>query len=285
MRTPTQTLRMLLQEPGLITMPCCYDALSAKLIEQAGFPLTFMSGFAVSAARLGLPDTGLISFGEMVDQGRNICSAVSIPVIGDGDTGYGNPINVRRTVEQYARAGFAAIMIEDQVWPKRCGHTQGKAVVERDEAFARIRAAVDTRDEGHDTLIMARTDARTTDGLDEALFRSKEFKRLGADVLFIEAPESVEEMQIVCAELAGPKMVNLLEGGKTPVLPAKELECIGFKIAAYPLTLLSSAVKAMTETLELLAKGQPLGQHLLAFDVLRNVIGFDAYYEQESRYR
>lgn len=285
MQTPTQRLRVLLQEPGLIIMPCCYDALSAKLVEQAGFPLTFMSGFAVSAARLGLPDTGLISFGEMVDQGRNICSAVSIPVIGDGDTGYGNPINVRRTVAQYARAGFSAVMVEDQVWPKRCGHTQGKAVVNRSEAFARIRAAVDIRDEGLDTLIMARTDARTTDGLDEALFRSKEFKRLGADILFVEAPESVEEMQIICAELNGPKMVNVVEGGKTPVLPTKDLERIGFKIAAYPLTLLSSAMKAMTETLELLAKGQPLDQHLLDFKVLRNVIGFDAYYEQESRYR
>ena len=138
-------LRALLAGPGCLTLPCCFDALSARLIEQAGFPLTFMSGFAVAAARLALPDTGLITVTEMLDQGRAICQAVSIPVIGDGDTGHGNPVNVRRTVEQFGLAGFAAVMIEDQVAPKRCGHTGVKEVVSRAEALARIRAAVEAR--------------------------------------------------------------------------------------------------------------------------------------------
>jgi 2-methylisocitrate lyase-like PEP mutase family enzyme len=143
-------LRALLNEPGIIVMPSCFDALSARLIERAGFRVTFMSGFAVAAARLGVPDTGLISYGEMVDQGRNICGAVSIPVIGDGDTGYGNALNVKRTVQGYAAAGFACVMIEDQVAPKRCGHTRGKQTVGRNEAFARVQAAVDARDAGVD---------------------------------------------------------------------------------------------------------------------------------------
>ena len=156
-------------------MPCCFDALSARLIEQAGFAATFMSGFGVAAARLAMPDTGLISFGEMLDQGRSICQATTLPVIGDSDTGYGNALNVKRTVREYARAGFAAVMIEDQVAPKRCGHTAGKAVVERDEAILRIRAACDARDEGADILILARTDARATHGLDEAIARARAF--------------------------------------------------------------------------------------------------------------
>jgi 2-methylisocitrate lyase-like PEP mutase family enzyme len=167
-KSSAKALKELLNRPGLLPFPCCFDALSARLIERSGFALTFMSGFAVSAVRLGAPDTGLISYGEMVDQGRNICSAVSIPVIGDGDTGYGNAINVKRTVRGYADAGFAGVMIEDQVAPKRCGHTRGKAVVSRDEALARIRAAVDAREEGSDILIMARTDSLATDGLEES---------------------------------------------------------------------------------------------------------------------
>ena len=146
MTTPADKLRALIAEPGLRAMPCCFDALSARLIERAGFPLTFMSGFAVSAARLGLPDTGLISYGEMLDQGRNICAAVDVPVIGDGDTGYGNAINVKRTVAGYAQAGFACVMIEDQVAPKRCGHMAGKQVISQAAALTRMRAAIDARE-------------------------------------------------------------------------------------------------------------------------------------------
>ena len=154
--SPAERLRILLERPGILVMPGCHDAMSARLIEEAGFELGFMSGFAVSAARLGMPDAGLISYGEMVEQGQNVCAAVTIPVIGDGDTGFGSAQNIKRTVQGYARAGFAAIMLEDQVAPKRCGHTEGKSVVGRDEALTRIRAAVDARNGGADILIMAR---------------------------------------------------------------------------------------------------------------------------------
>ncbi|MGO1118437.1 isocitrate lyase/PEP mutase family protein [Rhodovibrionaceae bacterium A322] len=277
-------LRALLGQGGLTVMPCCYDALSAKMIEQAGFPLTFMSGFAVSAARLGQPDTGLISYGEILDQGRNICAATSIPVIGDGDTGYGNALNVKRTVEGYARAGFGAVMIEDQLAPKRCGHTKGKEVVGREEAVDRIKAAVDARTEGTDILILARTDARHGHGLEEALERAARFAAEGADILFVEAPKNEEEMARVCQELPGWKMANLVEGGETPLLPPARLEELGFSIAAYPLTILSAAMKAMQQALLTMKEGQGHPQQLLDFPELRKIVGFDDYYEEESRY-
>lgn len=275
-------LRGLLTSPDLHVMPCCFDALSAKLIEQAGFPLTFMSGFAVAAARLGAPDTGLISYGEMLDQGRNICDAVSIPVIGDADTGYGNVLNVKRTVAGYARAGFACAMIEDQVAPKRCGHTRGKEVVTRENAASRIRAAVAAREEGHDILIMARTDARHGHGLAEAIERCRIFADLGADILFLEAPQSEEEMAELCRALPGPKMANMVEQGDTPVLSPDRLNELGFKIAAYPLTLLSAAVAAMRDTLESLGKGET-PPRLTSFESLRELVGFPDYDRELER--
>lgn len=284
-RSPAQRLRDLLsQRRDALVMPCCYDALSARLIEQAGFPLTFMSGFAVSAARLGLPDTGLISYGEMLDQGRNICAAVSIPVIGDGDTGYGNAVNVKRTVGGYAQAGFAAAMIEDQVSPKRCGHTRGKQVVGRDEAFARIRAAVDARAAGADILILARTDARAIHGLDEAIARARGFAEIGADILFVEAPTSEAEMARVCAEAPGVHMANIVEHGDTPALPPARLGEIGYRIVAYPLTLLSVAMRATIEALAEMKAGRHPDDRLLDFAHLRRRVGFDAYDTEAEHY-
>lgn len=275
-------LRRLLDQPELLTMPCCFDGLSAKLIERAGFPLTFMSGFAVSAARLGLPDTGLISYGEMLDQGRSILESVAIPVIGDGDTGYGNAANVQRTVEGYASAGFAAIMIEDQVAPKRCGHTQGKEVVNREEALSRLSAAIRARDRGSDILILARTDARGTQGLEEALWRMEAFEALGADILFLEAPESVSEMEAFNARVRKPTMANLIQGGRTPILTGQELEAIGFKIAAYPLALIGSAVTAMEQALTSLNSGvMPEAQ--AGFSHLLDIVGFENYNRRINR--
>lgn len=276
-------LRTLLAQPGLLPMPGCYDALSAKLVEQAGFPTAFMSGFAVSAARLGLPDTGLISYGELVDQGRNLCAAVSIPLFGDGDTGFGNALNVRRTVEGYAQAGFGCVMIEDQVSPKRCGHTQGKTVVSREEALLRIQAAVDVRNEGVDILILARTDARASHGLNEAIARCQHFAQIGADITFLEAPLNEAEMRRYCAEVPGYKMANLVEFGKTPLLPIPQLEAIGYKIAVYPLTLLSVAIKAMQSALGRLQRGEAV--EVLQFSELQAVVGFPQYYAGEDRYR
>ncbi len=284
MSAPTQELRRLLAIDTCHVMPCCWDGLSARMIGDAGFPFTFMSGFAVSAARIGAPDTGLISFGEMLDQGRNICAASSIPVIGDGDTGYGNALNVARTVDLYARAGFGAVMIEDQVSPKRCGHTKGKQVVSREEAVMRIRAAVEAREQGSDILIMARTDARHEKGLDEAIWRAKAFADLGADILFVEAPHSLDELETITGQVPGIHMANMLEGGKTPMVSADVLHQLGYSIAAYPLTILSAAMKAMQSSLKLMAKGQHPDEALLEFDELKRLVGFDAYYEAEKNY-
>ena len=284
MTSQPDKLRALLTADKCHVMPCCYDGLSAKMIEQAGFPLTFMSGFAVSAARLGLPDTGLISYGEILDQARNISTACSIPVIGDGDTGYGNALNVKRTVTGYARAGMAAIMIEDQLAPKRCGHTKGKEVVGREEAFDRIKAAADARSEGNDILILARTDARASHGLNEAIERAQEFSRLGADILFIEAPENAEEMATLCREVPGIHMANMVEGGTSPILPPQQLQDLGYNIIAYPLTIMSAAMKAMQASLVALKKGEHPQDQLLSFEELRDIVGFNDYYEAESRY-
>ena len=289
--SPAARLRALIAEnagagSGVpLVMPCCFDALSARLIESAGFALTFMSGYAVSAARLGLPDTGLISYGEMLDQGRNICAAVSIPVIGDADTGYGNPVNAKRSVRGYAQGGFAAIMIEDQVWPKRCGHTRGKQVVARAEAVARVRAAVDAREEGADILILARTDARATDGLDEALARAQAFKAAGADILFVEAPKTEDEMRRICAEVPGVHLANMVEDGATPFLAPERLAGLGYRIVAYPVTLLRAAIKAMAASLEDIAAGNHPHDRLIDFAELCRVVGFDDYYAEEARYR
>lgn len=258
-------------------MPCCYDALSARLIEQAGFPLSFMSGFAVAATRLAVPDTGLITVSEMLDQGRAICQAVSIPIIGDGDTGHGNPVNVRRTVEQFGRAGFAAVMIEDQVAPKRCGHTGVKEVVSRSEALARMRAAVDARDaSASGPLILARTDARSALGFDEAIWRLQAFADLGADMLFLEAPRDEVEMARCCREVPGIHMANLLAGGLTPILPPARLAELGYRLVAYPLALLGVAVAALRTALSELASGR-MPERQVDFATLRTLVGFDAY--------
>ncbi|TYC72410.1 isocitrate lyase/PEP mutase family protein [Stappia sp. BW2] len=284
MPSPADLLRALLEQPKLNVMPCCYDALSAKLIEQAGFDLTFMSGFAASASRIGQPDLGLMSYGEVLDQARNISDAIRIPLLADGDTGYGNAMNVRRTVTGMAKAGAAAVMIEDQVAPKRCGHTPGKAVVSREEAFDRIRAAQDAKEAGADILILARTDARHEHGLAEAIARAARFKELGADILFVEAPKTVAEMREICRELPGPKMANIVEGGETPDLSHKDLQDIGYAIAAYPLTLMASAMKAMVATLQDLKSDRDRTPDLMDFKELRERIGFNDYYEVSAKY-
>ncbi len=283
MTSPAEQLRQRLAEPGVILTPACFDALSARIIERAGFGASFMSGFAVSAARLGMPDTGLISYAEMLEQGRDICNAVSIPVIGDADTGYGNALNVKRTIRGYAQAGFACAMIEDQLAPKRCGHTRGKQVVSRDEALLRIQAAVDAREEGADILIMARTDARATDGFEEAMWRIRAFAEIGADILFLEAPQSEDEMRAFCDGVEGHKMANLVEQGDTPVLPPAELEAMGFKIVLYPLTLLNAAMAAMERAAVALREERPPEQ-LTDFAHIRDVVGFTDYYEAEKKY-
>jgi 2-methylisocitrate lyase-like PEP mutase family enzyme len=284
--SPAQRLRAILSEPRLQVMPGCFDALSAKLIAAAGYKLAFVSGFAVSAVRLGLPDTGLISFAEMLDTVRGCCGAVpDLPIIADGDTGYGNALNVQRTVIEYARAGAAAVMIEDQVSPKKCGHTRGKQVISREEARMKIRAAVEARADA-DILILARTDARAVYGPQEALARCRDFEAEGADIIFFEAPESEEEMRTFCGAIAKPCMANMVPGGKTPILPPAELERLGYRLAVYPVMLLSAAIAAIQSTLVALQPGATVPPPpAVSFAQLQEIVGFPAYWERETRYR
>jgi 2-methylisocitrate lyase-like PEP mutase family enzyme len=251
------------------------------LLEEAGFGAGFLGGFSVAAAHLGLPDVGLLSYGEMVAQARSVCAATSLPIIGDADTGYGNPVNAERTLLGYAQAGLACVMIEDQAWPKRCGHTAGKEVVDRYEAVQRIRACVRVREEHSiDILIMARTDACATDGFDEALWRAVAFADAGADVTFLEAPETVEQMERYCAEVPGHKTANLVEDGRTPWLDPASLGEVGYSLVIYPVSLLLSGIAAMRETAGRLAEsGQP-GERRASFDEARALVGWADYEER-----
>ena len=276
-------LRKLIKNNSFLPIPSCFDALSAKLIEQTGFEAMFMSGFAASASRIGEPDLGVMTLTEVLDQLNNITDATSLPVIGDGDTGYGNAMNVQRTVKSFAKIGCAGVLIEDQLSPKRCGHTPGKDVVSREEAFDRIRASVDAREE-KDILIMARTDANHTHGIKEAIERAQIFHELGSDILFVEAPKTEDEMRLICKEVPGCKIANIVEGGLTPNLSMKELEDIGYNMAVYPLTALSSAMRAMVDSLNKLKTDDDRSSNLMSFTELRKRVGFDDYYEVSSRY-
>jgi 2-methylisocitrate lyase-like PEP mutase family enzyme len=269
----------------LVVAPCCYDAISARVIGEAGFAATFMSGFGVAAARYGVPDNGLIGYAEMVETLRLICAAnPDIAVVGDGDTGYGNAMNVRNTVAGYAQAGAAAIMIEDQVTPKRCGHMDGKTVVSLEEARTRIRAAVDARREGgFDILIVARTDARAPLGFDEAMRRLHAFKAEGADLLFLEAPANEAELRRFAAEIGAPAMANLVPGGKTPVLSPARLQELGFAFAIYHQALFG-AIEAMKRAFTALAAGDPEGVPTTPFDEVKRLAGAKTYSATSARY-
>jgi 2-methylisocitrate lyase-like PEP mutase family enzyme len=203
--------------------------------------------------------------------------------LGDGDTGYGNALNVQRSVQGYARAGFACIMIEDQVAPKRCGHTRGKQTVSREEAFCRVQAAIDARDAGADILIMARTDANATEGLEEAIFRARKFYDMGVDITFVEAPRSEDEMRAYCEQVPGPKMANMLEQGVTPLLRPDRLQALGYQIVAYPLTVMLAGLRAMENALGHIKRGQP-ADSLSTFEHLKEVVGFPEYFEAEKKY-
>ena len=284
MRTRTERLRQLLTEPGLLVLPGCHDAISARIMERAGFPIAFMSGLAVSAARLAAPDTGLISFGEMLDQGRDICAAVSIPVIGDGDAGYGNAINVKRTVAGYAGAGFAAVMIEDQSLPKRCGFARGVEVVDRHEAVARIKAAADARDEGADILILGRTDAATIMGIDEGLWRARAYQDAGCDIVYVEGAETAADLEKVARAITLPKMFVTVEGVPEQKTSARELDQLGFKLMLWAATLLNVSIHAMEEACDAMRAGAH-PERIVSWPHLNRVAGLDDYYAEEERYR
>ncbi len=276
-----QRLRTLLEAEPVVQAPGCFDALSARVLEGAGFQAGFMGGFSVAAARLGLPDVGLLSYGEMLDQARSVCAATSLPVIGDADTGYGNAINAERTLLGCAQAGLACVMIEDQQWPKRCGHTAGKVIVDRDEALRRIRACARVREEHDlDILIMARTDSNATDGFDEALWRSEAFVDAGADITFLEAPESLEQMRRYCETVPGFKTANLVEDGKTPWLAPNELADVGYSVVLYPVSLLLHTIHAMQAAAGRIANEGEGGEARVRFDEARQLLGWPVYEER-----
>ena len=285
---PGTRLRELLNGSEPILAPGAFDALSARLIEEAGFPVVYMTGFGTSASVLGRPDVGLLTMREMVDHARQIAEAVwGTPVIADADTGYGNPLNVIRTVQEYERAGVAGIHFEDQVAPKKCGHMAGKEVVPAKDMAAKIQAAVDAR-RSQDFVIIARTDARAVEGLDSALERGRQYRDAGADVLFIEAPETVEEIRIIAKTLAGvPLLFNWAEGGKTPPVTYQELRTWGYRLIIFPVSTLLSATQAMRTVLKAIhAAGSPVEvmDRLVPFGEFLDFIGLSEVRALEKRY-
>jgi carboxyvinyl-carboxyphosphonate phosphorylmutase len=284
---PSQ-LRALLAEPEIILAPGAYDALSARLIEAAGFPAVYMTGFGTSASLLGRPDVGLLTMPEMVENARRIVEAVSVPVIADADTGYGNPINVIRTVQAYERAGVAAIHIEDQVAPKRCGHMEGKQVIPADEMVEKVRTAVAAR-RSPDFTIIARTDARAVEGLESAIDRARRYYQAGADVLFVEALQSEEEIEAVARALPdAPLLFNWLEGGKTPPVDLERLRKWRFRITIFPISALLVATRAIQEALaQIKQAGTPLPilEELPRFNEFTDLIGLPEIRELEQRFQ
>ena len=234
----------ILEANGTVALPGVYDTLSARICERVGFPLTFISGYSVAATAIGEPDLGLLTQTEITDRARCICMSVGIPVLVDADTGYGNPLNVHRTVRELIAAGAAGCFLEDQVWPKRCGHMRGKRIIDRDEYLQKIRAADDARD-GRDFFIVARTDALALEGMDEAIARVSAAQDAGANASFVEAPGSADELAEIGRRSPGPNVANMLEGGKTPVLPKEQLAEMGFHLILHPLCGLAAAAQVM----------------------------------------
>ncbi len=286
---PGVRLRELLARPEPLLAPGAFDGLSARLIEEAGFDCVYMTGFGAAASVLGRPDVGLLTMTEMVQHARQIAQAVvPLPVIADADTGYGNPISVIRTVQQYELAGVAAIHIEDQVAPKKCGHMAGKEVIPKAEMVNKIRAAVDAR-RSPDFVIIARTDARAIEGLESALDRAQAYREAGADVLFIEAPEGVEEIEKVSKTFSDvPLLYNWAEGGKTPPLSYAQIRSMGFRIIIFPIGALLTATQAIRELLKSLREeGTPTKEmdKMVPFSEFLEFIGLPEISKLEQRYK
>ncbi len=281
------TLRDRLQQDGCLTLPGVFDGISARMAAACGFEALYMTGYGVVASALGVADAGTATFTEMLDRVRCIAGATSLPFLADGDTGYGGLLNVERTVRGYAAAGAAGIQLEDQEFPKKCGHTAFRRVIPADDAVAKIRVAVDSRP-SRDFLIVARTDARYAEGLDAALRRAERFLEAGADVLFVESPESLEELRRVAETFRGANLLaNMVEGGRTPYLSTAELGAMGFKIALYPASGFLAAARALQLCYGQLhtagiATGGPAP--LLPFAEMNTLMGFPAVHDFERRY-
>ena len=278
-------LRELLAGTEPVVAPGAYDALSARLVAQAGFDAVYMTGFGASASLLGQPDVGLLSFAEMADQARRLAEAVDVPLIADADDGYGNPINVARTVRAYEAAGVAGLHLEDQLSPKRCGHLEGKQLIAAGEMVEKVHAAVEAR-RSPDLIIIARTDARAVEGLDAALERARRYRDAGADVLFVEAPESEAEVAAVAQAFPDtPLLFNAVEGGRTPLLELARLRELGFRLVLCPLTALLAATAAVQQALaDLRRSGKPPDDDALSFPGFTDLIGLPEIQRLEARY-
>ena len=267
-------------------VPGVYDAIGARIAQKAGFEAMFQTGYGTSATLLGMPDYGFIGSTETVENARRICQAVSVPVIVDADTGYGNPLSVWKIVRELESTGASGIFLEDQKWPKRCGHMSGKEVIPKEEYTEKLRAALDAR-KSRDFIIVARTDARATEGLDAAIERGLHYKKIGADAVFIEAPRSIAEMKKIGKSIDAPLVANMIEGGTTPILPAKVLHKIGFKLILYPLSVLFANAFASLQILyELKRTGTTtkFRKNLVEFEKFNDIVGLSKFRKMEKKY-
>jgi methylisocitrate lyase len=286
MQKPRSLREQLDDKNRIIVLPGVFDALSARIAEQVGFEAMFQTGYGSSAALLGMPDFGFLNAGETVDNARRIIRAVGVPVLVDADTGYGNPLNVWRLVRDLEALGAAGIFLEDQVWPKRCGHMVGKDVISKDDYLPKLKAAVEAR-KSKDFIIVARTDARAPLGLDEAIARGKAYRKAGADVIFVEAPRTVEELKKVADEIDAPLVANMIEDGVTPNLTGQELLKLGYRIAVWPLSGLYSATYAMREVFSELKKTsytKKTRKMMVTFKDFNEFVDLQKYMGLEKRY-
>jgi carboxyvinyl-carboxyphosphonate phosphorylmutase len=282
----TTRLKELILASEILVMPGAHDSLVARIVERAGFQAVTLGGYPATAALLGKPDVSLLTMTEMVEYTRRICGAVDIPVFTDGDTGYGNVTNVIRTVKEMERAGVAGMFIEDQVFPKRCGHMEGKQVIHAEEMVAKIKAALDARTDP-DFIIMARTDALAVKGIDEAIHRGNLYRETGADLIFIEAPQTVEDMKRINREINAPTLANNVEGGKSPLLAAKELESIGYNVVVFPISSTYCIAKAVTDLMkELKERGTTefFMDRMIPFSHFHQLVGLDDIRKKEEFY-
>ena len=285
--TQAQKIRDALQKKGVLVMPGVYDCLSAKIASRAGFEVIFITGYSVSATFLGEPDFGLLTQTELLAASQRICSVTPLPVIVDADTGYGNAVNVIRTVRELIRGGAAGMFLEDQIWPKRCGHMKGKQVVPLEEYLKKLRAAIDARGKD-DFFIVARTDARQALGLDEAIRRGRAFKEAGADAVFIEAPNTKEEMREIGRSVPGPLVANMIERGVTPTMGPEELKELGFQLIVWPLGPLYASARALENVYSTLRRAgttHEIMDRLISFEDFHDIIGLKEKYALDEKYK
>ncbi len=282
-----KNLRIMLKSKKPLVIPGVYDALGAKIVQKVGFEAMFQTGYGTSATLFGMPDYGFIGATETVDNARRICRAVSVPVIVDSDTGYGNALSVWKLVKELESAGAAGIFLEDQRWPKRCGHMQGKEVIPQEEYTEKLSAALDAR-ESKDFIIVARTDARATEGLDAAIERGKQNQKTGANAIFVEAPRSLEEMKKIGKEINAPLVANMIEGGATPLSSAETLNKMGFKIILYPLSVLYANTFATMNILKELKKSGNTRKYkhkVVNFDQFNDLVELPKFRKMEKKFR